>query len=230
MPIIRQRPYQATIHLQSAALFARLSAKFEKAYVGKELWEELYAEHKAYVTGAILTAVAFLEATINELFSDAAEKRHNLIKELNGETRLLIANMWEIDHFKQARILEKFQVALKLAQKQPFVEGESPYQGVSDLIQFRNTLVHYKPDWLTVETINEPKPKNQTNLEKLKERLRNKFLSSPLKGDDFFPNKYLSHGCAEWAVTSSLEFGDDFFSRMALPPRWNDIRGRLNTK
>jgi hypothetical protein len=42
-------------------------------------WRELnesgaFAEHRAYVTGAILAAVTFLEATINELFADTADE------------------------------------------------------------------------------------------------------------------------------------------------------------
>ena len=42
-------------------------------------WRDLnesgvFAEHRAYVTGAIFAAVAFLEATINELFADTADE------------------------------------------------------------------------------------------------------------------------------------------------------------
>jgi len=59
--------------------FARQSAKMEREHRDKS-WSHrnesgAFAEHRAYVTGAILAAVTFLEATINELFADTADKR-----------------------------------------------------------------------------------------------------------------------------------------------------------
>ena len=74
-------------HIQSAALFSRLSSNIEKKIDGKDS-SELSDEHWAYVTGAIFFAVSFLEATINELFSDTAD-------DISVKTD---PNLWQLEH------------------------------------------------------------------------------------------------------------------------------------
>jgi hypothetical protein len=59
--------------------FARKSAKMGREHRDKS-WSDLnesgaFAEHRAYVTGAIFAPVAFLKATINELFADTTDER-----------------------------------------------------------------------------------------------------------------------------------------------------------
>ncbi len=54
-------------------------------------------------------------------------------------------------------------------------------------------------------------------------RLRDRgFAPNPFfsgSGNPFFPDKCLGHGCAKWALESSVEFADAFFSRMGIVPR-----------
>ena len=77
-PTFSLRDYLSKDHIQTAAFFARQSRLIEQEYSGKH-WGEVFGsgvfnQHRAYVTGAIFAAVAFLEATINELFTDAEER------------------------------------------------------------------------------------------------------------------------------------------------------------
>lgn len=39
----------------------------------------------------------------------------------------------------------------------------------------------------------------------------------------------MSHGCAAWSVTTSLEFADEFFDRLEMVPPYDHLRTRLTT-
>lgn len=179
--------------------------------------------------GSVFTAVAFLEAVINEIFLDAFNKvKHGEITKLQPDTVELLANMWAHGNIDRLPILNKYQVALASAGKQIFDSGRLPYQEVDSLIKLRSALVHYKPKTVTFVSDVEAEPVTRTYLEK---RLRGKFTLNPLvsEANPFFPDRCLSHGCADWAVVSSLEFTDQFFLRMGLTPTYEHVRSRLNT-
>lgn len=203
-------------HIQSAALFSRLSANVE-TQVGN-LSDALKSEYQAYVTGAIFTAVSFLESTINELFWEVLENPTGF-ETLKSETIDVMARMWkQIVHGSST--LGKYQSALTLAGKPLFDEGTLPYQDVFLLTRVRNALTHYRPEWV------EGRP------QKLEESLKGRFLLSPFydKGSPFFPHRCLGHGCAQWAVISSIGFTDDFFAGMSLKPRYDRLRSKLRTE
>jgi hypothetical protein len=40
----------------------------------------------------------------------------------------------------------------------------------------------------------------------------------------------MSHGCAKWAVESSVKFVDDFCGRMGLTPVFDGVRRSLATE
>jgi hypothetical protein len=125
---LRMRTYFSIHHIRAAAHFARLSKRAESTYSGN-FDDELFNEHRAYVTGSIILAVSFLEATINELFSDAPEGTSEQIKQLDNDTVKLLANVWELSKTESFSILDKYQLALTLAKKSPFNKGIAPYQG-----------------------------------------------------------------------------------------------------
>jgi hypothetical protein len=223
------RCYFSTQHIQSAALFARLAAKIEKAYAGVSSGE-LIAEHRGYVTASIFAAVAFLEATINELFADAQEVDHGQLKGLDPAVVSLMTDMWkrQIPRTARYRVLEKFDIALVLARKEPFIPGLPPYQDIVLLVRLRNSLVHYEPEWMAAGL--DPKYDNELDKD-LAKALRGKFLASPLmsEGNPFYPDRCLSHGCAKWAVESSITFADTFFAKIGPKPTYDHVRARLST-
>ena len=207
-------------HMLSAAHFARQSAIIEKNYKD-EITDELRAEHRAYVTGAIIVSVASLEATINEVFISAVDNE-NLFEDFDPTTPKALKELFDI--VERSTILQKYQFVLIAANKEVFECGKSPYQAVDCLIKLRNALVHYKPEW---DTDSKNPHKSIENC------LNNKsFKTNPFShaNDAFFPKRCLGHGCAEWSVKSTIEFIEDFYRRMGFPPKWSKHQlSRLKT-
>jgi hypothetical protein len=198
-------------HMLSAAHFARQSAIIETNYKNG-ITDELGAEHRAYVTGAIIVSVASLEATINEVFISARDN-DSLFKGFDPTIPKVLAEFWTWKIVKSSTILEKYRCVLAVANKEAFNRGNSPYQEVDSLIKLRNALVHYKPEWDT----------DLENHKKIEDRLKSHFNINPFSHDNdaFFPKKCLGHGCAEWSVQSVKKFIDDFYNKMGFPLKWS---------
>lgn len=218
------RFYYSHHHIQAAALFARRSSKLEKEHGDKNVVSsEVFFEHRAYVTGAILSAVSFLEAEINEIFADAGDDQREHIYQL-GDVIFLLKRMWTLGVPKTASysILDKYQIALALADKKEFDKGAAPYQDVRLLIRLRNALVHYEPEYTA---------RDSSSSKRLEQNLQGRFPLNPLTGSrtPFFPELCMSHGCAKWAVESSVKFVDDFCGQLGLTPVFDGIRSSLAT-
>ena len=227
---VKSRSYFSMQHIQSAALFAKRSGQIEKKYDGN-FSHELLTEYWADITASIFAAVSFLEATINELFADATEENSEFPKNLNSDTKALMADMWNkrIPRTAHYPILEKFDIALILAHKPTFERGKPPVKDVDLVVKLRNSLIHYEPEWISDETTISSKAATE---KKLYRDLRGKFPTSPLwigKDYSFFPNKCLSYGCARWAVESSITYSDEFYAKLGCVPPYRHIRPNLKT-
>jgi hypothetical protein len=227
---IKERTYYSIQHIQSAAIFARLSHDIEKAYDGKFV-NEVSTEHNSYVTASIFSTVAFLEATINELFVDAVDNPRSSVHQLGPDVVKRMTNMWKLQVPKTAsfRIPDKYNIALILAGKEPLDAGVSPYQDVALVIKLRNALIHYEPEWITTFSTLETE---QAITQEFEKHLRGKFPLNPMAGvgNAFFPDKCLGHGCAKWAVVSGIQFVDEFFAQMSMIPTFDHVRLHLNTE
>ena len=126
----------------------------EKKYDGN-FSNELLTEYWAGITASIFAAVSFLEATINDLFADAAVEYCGYPKSPNSNTKVLMADMWKkgIPRTSRYRILEKFDTALILAWKPTSDAGKLPVQNVGLIVKIRNRLIHYEPEWMSNETM-----------------------------------------------------------------------------
>lgn len=224
---IATRTYFSIQHIQSAALFARQCRAVEEDWSKTGDTNGLYTPLAAYAIGAVFNATAFLEAVINELFADSVENQEGHVKGLEAETLALLAHMWTLDIPKRAGypILMKFQVALSLARKPMFNLGSPPFQAANILVQLRNNLIHYEPAWV-VET--DTRAPETVATPQLVRNLTDKFAPSPLPMSSLL--KFLGHGCAQWAVQSSLALADDFFLRMGLKAPYDHVRDALVTK
>jgi len=226
---IRTRMYYSQQHIQSAALFTRQSYQIESDYNGTPL-NELIVEHRSYVTGAIFAAVSFLESTINELFSDTVDHPDgDLASHLDSSTKLLMADMWKLRIPKTATypIIDKYQIALTLARKALFDTEQALWKDVKTLIVLRNALIHYEPVWTS------QKEEGQAYKGILSLKQQKKFALNPLiteQFNPFFPDKCLSHGCARWAVNTSVQFVQEFFSKMGIPVLFDHIKPLLKTE
>ncbi len=223
------RTYFSIQHIQSAALFSRLSAAAEKRYTGS-FSDDLIAENNAYVTGCIFASISFLEALINELYSDAAETppefKEATINKLNEEYRQALANEWQEGKIRRVRMLRKYQKALTVGMKNTFSENDPPFAEIAILVALRNALVHFNPESVVTFSDIEDLPMTEQDIEK---KLKGRFDLNPLfaGATSFFPNKCLSHGCAKWAMQSSLKFADSFFERLQIEAPYEHVRAKL---
>jgi hypothetical protein len=127
-----KRGYWAGLHLLSAANLARISYAAEQEMLAGNRSDSNVLQHRACVIGSLFTSVAFLEATANEFFADAADLMPELKKAgietpfgvlsgaLNGlseEAIKRLGNLWNLGVPRRASysVLEKFEIAVALA-------------------------------------------------------------------------------------------------------------------
>lgn len=193
-------------HVSAAAFFARSCGEIEVRNLGR-ISDELRVQHRSFAIGAVISAVAYLEAAANEVYLAAADNDPHLFGKGDARLPKLLVHVW--DSVEDIRTLQKYQVALVLAQKAPFDQGTPPFQPASHLIVLRNNLIHYKPEW----------DSDLEDHKKIEERLRGVFPENPYsdRSQAFFPHRCLGHGCAAWAIKSAWTFVDSFYNRIDLP-------------
>lgn len=226
---ISSRSYLSIQHILSSILFVRQCANIERNYDGK-FREDIYMEHCSYAISSIFSSVAFLEASINELFTDAEDGQVEHLKGLGPSVVRIMSSLWKYGVPRTARysILEKFQIALILAGKHQFEEGLAPYQDANLAIKLRNAFIHYEPETITIYSDND----RSATPHKFYKILNGKFALNPLAGEGnaFYPDKCLGHGCAKWALSSSLEYADEFYLRIGVKPPYDHVRSKLSTE
>ena len=195
-------------HLYAARHMADLACEIEKEHAGTSD-REIIRRHRAYVIAAVLSATAFLEASINELYLEVQDHIANGSPENRRRVLAVPAHFWSDN--ARPPILHKYQLALVVADAEPFDEGRSPFRDADGLVALRDSLVHGRPEWRDSHG-------RRQNLER---RLRAKFPHNALAREDDpeFPDQLLGAGCAMWAVRIAEKFSDDFCHRMAIPAR-----------
>jgi hypothetical protein len=219
----------------AATLFSRKCAELEanpptptqvEQERGLKWSEAAQREHRSCAVASILTSVAFLEASVNELF---ASTKHENLREvgaslqpsdrsaLTAATEMLSGN----------RLLDRFQLALLLLGRPPFDIGAEPYQDVALLVRLRNELVHYTPQF-RLGTNSEPTVSAEAR--RLRGLESKKFSTNPFTGEanPFFPDRCLGHGCTVWAWNAALMFCDSFFKKICVTPIYDNSRYLLN--
>ena len=202
---IQMRHYLSIQHLESARLFCQRCERLECQHKAEE-WLQVSSRHQAFAIGTVFSAVAFLEATANEIFADA------LVNHLTGHLSGLSASsverlgrLWDLGVPRTATfsILCKYDIALAATDCPPMDRSREPVQAIMLLGKLRNALIHYEPESLLIDE----NPDNVQEMHKLEKNLGGKFdLNQLMEGtaNPFFPNKCLGHGCANWAVESSI--------------------------
>jgi hypothetical protein len=136
----RQFAHFSVYHLIAGIEFALRSRGLE--YDGNPANEGV---NRSHVLAAVVSAVGFLEATINEFFLLAADDSAQLF----GYTRSDIAALkavWD-ENTERLNILQKYQLALAVCMRPAFDKGVNPYQDAATVVTLRNTIVHYKEGW-----------------------------------------------------------------------------------
>ena len=193
-------------HIISAHHFAESAEEIE-AHGGDvppgEKWR-----YRAYVTGAVLSSVAYLSASINELYLEVRKLSQSGEPHVRRELDLLV-DAWP--RISKVQVLQRYQLALAVADADQYNPARMPYIDADGLIRLRDALISYDPEW------DDEKGKHHT----LESRLAKKFPPSPLMSSKrpWFPDQCLGSGCAKWAVETVQVFTNDFYRRMALPGR-----------
>jgi len=214
-PTLAMRAYYSSYHLWAARHFTRLAREIEDRHEGQPVFD---IAHRGYVTGSILSAVAFLEAAVNEVFQDAADGHSSYIAPLGDELIAMLASLLSGDKVRSVSFwptLEKYQVILLFSRKPVFDKGLAPYQDALLVTMLRNALTHFSPQTLTTHTRDE-----------MAQSLQGKFDPNHLmvgSGNPFFPDHCLGSGCAEWAVGAVHKYSDEFFERIGLQPNYQRV-------
>lgn len=195
-------------HLFAACFFVETARKLEACGVTDGGSDDL-AKHRACVSGAIFSSVAFLESSINELYLEFQHAGHNGMSRLPKRAHALLAKLWPPVEFSP--LMLRYQVALQAADAERFNERRPPFRDVENLMRLHDALVHHQPE----------RHHERWRHQSLQRRLRNKFAPNTLLPVRalWFPDLCLGHGCAEWALRTAEVFSDDVCRRLSIPSR-----------
>jgi hypothetical protein len=194
-------------HLRAAAFLAGECYPLEQQYKWPAT-EPVLNQHNAFSISSVILSVASIEAFINEFHLDACDNSISFLGRASHVAHL-IRDLWYT--VERGPILEKYQWILILSGVEAFKKGSAPFQPAADLIELRDSLVHFKPEWDDDARINE----------RLEARLAGKFelniLSMP--SQLFIPYRSLGHGSGAWAVNSAREFIGAFCKKLECADR-----------
>jgi hypothetical protein len=168
---------------------------------------------------AILSAAAFLEAGVNELFQNAYHGHLVNIEGLGSEIIEGLSNYWAKTEAKGRfkPILKKYQEALRISGKEPFLEDVNPYEDAGLVIKLRNEITHFKPTTVIL---------GEHSGHELEDKLKDKFEWNHLMDgsrNHFIWDKCLGAGCAEWTVGTVKAFADEFHRKLGLKPNYQSV-------
>jgi hypothetical protein len=138
----------ASQHLWTARREAWLCRKREDQLLNDA---NLDRRHRSHAITAVLSAVAFLEAFINAVWQDAAdsEPSKHYTSGIPDDALATMRELWngKDQAERMLSLLSTFQVALVCAGHERINPGAEPFQSVDVLVDLRDFLVHYKPQW-----------------------------------------------------------------------------------
>jgi hypothetical protein len=199
-------------HLEAAILFAFQARELEAQRVKPLLFEPL-SEIQSAAMACTLSTVAYLEATINEFFSDVIDEIARPGVDVDPGATNRFKKLWKLGVPKSS-VLDKYDTALALCDRSEFSKGAPPYQPVALLVKLRNALTHFAHEW-------QPGggwPHEDAELAKLSKSLRTAFPENRLvePSQPYFPYRCLGYGSSKWGIISSVAFVTDFRMRLGL--------------
>jgi hypothetical protein len=162
-------------------------------------------EHRAYVINAVLSAVAFLDASINEVFDDVTDAHPGYVVPLTTDCRRLMLGLWD-KRTERRPILEKYRLALLCSNNPDFDQGGQPYQDAKLLIDLRNRLTHARA-----------KTRATGDMDKFDRALKARFASSRLTQSSAHPYTAMLFRSTGMACAIRLD-RRPFHSSRAEPP------------
>lgn len=218
-PRITMRNYFSTHHLWTAIRHAHEAQAIEASHAGRSRFDRT---HRGYVLSSILSSVAFVEATVNELFEDA-EDGHGLsgdgyLAPLTTDVQSAMGAFWTKNKAdRKLTIVEKYQRLMECAGLPRMDAGTAPIQDVTLAVKLRNTLVHYTPEDVAADVAHE--------LDALRPRFAANLLMAG-SGNAWWPDHCLGAGCADWAHRSVTALTDTVAGTLGIEPNYVRHRDR----
>lgn len=224
LPTVSQvRTYLAQQHAVAAEMFATRSEETEASGRCRTL---VPGDLQSYVMATLFATIAYLEATINEVFADASDPKAHGVLARRPESWPRMAALWAHGIPRSARyaVLAKYDLALLISDREPFDHGVEPYQSAKLVVELRNALIHYEPEWIILRA---DETSGRQVGHKFDDRLKGRFAENPHADpqDAFFPTRCLSAGCARWAVRASRDYVAEFWRRLGYTPPMHLWRG-----
>lgn len=229
---LEMRSYYSINYLASAAHQARVAGQIEASWTEFDPVSALV--HRGAVTASIFMSVAAVEAYINEVFADCADQKTLRVQGLSDVATERMGRAWKTaKSVERADIIEKYQLACTLADKEPLDLGRSPAQDVVVGIAMRNALMHYKPQTIALP-LDDSKAIANGDWAKLCARLAGRKLKPhpfSSKGQPDFPYRLVAFECAEWIAKSAHAFLVEFANHLGLiHPPFEHIAEHLKTR
>jgi hypothetical protein len=169
---------------------------------------------------AVSSAAGMLEALVNEVFMDAADpslRSSGLLDGIPQSGVTAMSGKWTANpSAERDGVMDKYKLGIKcVGGAMDF--GRDPAQSVRILIDLRDALTHYKPEW---------QGDNTSLFADLRKRLPVNLRVAQC--NPWFPHQALSADLAEWACARSVEFAKQWWAAMGLtrdhfldgPPSW----------
>jgi len=193
----------------SARIFAEKSQALENTEKALEWPQPSHRQNYGYATAAVIMSAAAMEASINEIYDRAVDKRYTEFPSLKKAQVDLLAQLWPV--VEMSTVLKKHDVALSAAGLRIIEPGCEPSQSAAALIALRDTIMHYKPEW----------DDQLKKLKSLEDRLTGKFplnqLTDNLSGHMlWFPGRCLGAGCAKWACDAAYNYHIAFVNSLGI--------------
>jgi hypothetical protein len=217
-PAVHEWSAWATLHIISAATLSRIAGEIEKSGSRDN---KAVLEHRAVVTGAVLVSVTFLESAINELFAEAKANPFGNVRQLDQSIIAALASEKPL----KGSFLSKYQRALRLGGKPGLNQDKPPYSEVEALRKLRVGLQHEPPQWRYAGTFGSG-PNRIGPRHWLAGKFPRSCMTPGIKSENL--HAYLGHGCAKWAVESSISFTDEFYARLGMNPPYDHLRADLD--
>lgn len=206
---VKTRTNLALHHLFAACRFSAKVKEIENANLGKKFsgfWEEIL--HNSL--GVATLSVAALESYANEMYFEGAVLKPSMNASAAEEMASII---------DRETILKKYALALSITTGKKLDLGISVTQNVKALIEVRNAIIHFKPEWFG----------ESDKHEKLSTALKKRFNASPfLANEPLFPLAWASHSFTVWALKTTINFIEHFHSEADTESPLTQFKERLN--
>jgi hypothetical protein len=218
---VNERAYFSAQAILAATRSARLADDIESDHPGD--WGDPHvSEHLQAVTSAIVYSATFLEALVNEWYTDAAEPNAGggdgigRSRGLEARTVDLMAGWRQRTGRQHVPPLLKYQFLLLFADRSQLDEAEEPYQSADLVVKLRNRIIHFEPHTITMDPGGRLIGALASHVEP------NRMLPQPQL---YWPYGILSSSCARWALDSVLALASTVCERIEIEPYfWRILR------